>query len=136
MSHSVSQGAGAGASERTIGQLVADASRDLSALVRAEIALAKSEITAEVKQGAIGAGLFVGAAVFGAAGGLFVLLAIAWLLSEWLPYWAGFGIVAVVLLLVAGVLAVIGRGRIKKVGAPERTIATSKQSVEALKGHR
>lgn len=131
MSHTT----GSTGSERTIGQLVADASRDLSALVRAEIALAKAEITREVKQGAIGAGLFVGAAVFGAIGGLFVLLAIAWLLSVWLPTWAGFGIVAVVLLVVAGALALVGKSRISKVGKPERTIATSKQSIEALKGH-
>ncbi|MBF5081883.1 phage holin family protein [Quadrisphaera sp. INWT6] len=131
MSHTT----GTTGSERTIGQLVADASRDLSALVRAEIALAKSEITAEVKQGAIGAGLFVGAAVFGGIGGLFVLLAIAWLLSLWLPTWAGFLIVAVVLLVIAGALALVGKGRISKVGKPERTISTSKQSIEALKGH-
>lgn len=132
MSHTT----GTTGSERTIGQLVADASRDLSALVRAEIALAKAEITTEVKQGAIGAGLFVGAAVFGGIGGLFVLLAIAWLLSEWLPTWAGFLIVAVVLLVIAGALAFVGKSRIGKVGKPERTISTSKQSIEALKGHR
>ncbi len=123
--------------ERTVGQLVADASHDLSALLRSEVALAKAEITADVKQGALGAGLFAGAAVFGIFGFLFVLVTIALLLILWgLPAWAGYGIVAVALLLVAAVLGLIGFTRIKKVGPPERTIATSKQTLEAAKGNR
>lgn len=122
--------------ERTIGQLVADASHDLSQLVRSEIALAKAEITGEVKQGALGAGLFAGAAVFGVFGLLFVLVTIAYLLVlAGLPEWAGFGIVAVLLLGAAGVLALLGKNRLGKVGAPERTISTTKRTVEAVKGH-
>ncbi len=124
-------------SERTVGQLVADASHDLSALLRSEVALAKAEITEDVKQGALGAGLFAGAAVFGVFGFLFVLVTIALLLILWgLPAWAGYGIVAVALLLVAAVLGLVGFTRIKKVGPPERTIATSKQTLEAAKGKR
>lgn len=123
--------------ERTVGQLVADASHDLSALLRSEVALAKAEITEDVKQGALGAGLFAGAAVFGVFGFLFVLVTIAMLLVLLgLPGWAAYGIVAVVLLLVAAVLGLIGFTRIKKVGPPERTIATSKQTLEAAKGNR
>lgn len=124
-------------SERTIGQLVADASHDLSALLRSEVALAKTEIKEDVKQGALGAGLLAGAAFFGLVGFLFVLVAVAYLLVLFgLPTWAGFGIVAVALLLVAAVLGLVGYTRIKKVKPPERTIATSKQTIEAVKGHR
>jgi uncharacterized membrane protein YqjE len=122
-------------SERTIGQLVADASHDLSALLRSEVALAKTEIKDEVKQGAVGAGLFAGAAFFGLIGLLFLLVMVALLIALVLPAWAGFGIVALVLLLIAGVFALIGLRNIKKVGPPERTIATSKQTIEAVKGH-
>ena len=122
-------------SERTIGQLVADASHDLSALLRSEVALAKAEVKEEVKQGALGAGLFAGAAFFGLVGFLFLLVMAALLIALLLPSWAGFGIVAVVLFLVAGVLGLVGYTRIKKVGPPERTIATSKQTIEAAKGH-
>lgn len=123
--------------ERTIGQLVADASHDLSALLRSEVALAKTELKEDAKQGALGAGLFAGAAFFALVGFLFVLVAIAYLLVLWgLPTWAGFGIVALALLLVAAVLGLVGYTRVKKVGPPERTIATSKQTIEAVKGHR
>ena len=88
--------------EQTFGQLVAAASRDLSALVRDEIELAKSEIKVDVKNGA------VGGAMFGAAGFLAVLVVI--LLSIAAAYglvaaglhpgWA-FTVVAVVYLLIA-----------------------------------
>ncbi len=47
----------------TIGRLFADASRDISSLVRQEIALAKSELQVSVKAGGIGIGLFAGAGV-------------------------------------------------------------------------
>ncbi|SDQ17912.1 phage holin family protein [Quadrisphaera sp. DSM 44207] len=123
-----------GGQERTIGQLVVDATRDLSQLLRAEVALAKAEIAKEAKQGAIGASLFIAAAVFGFLGLIFVLLTIAWALALVMPTWLAFLIVAVLLLVVAGVLALIGRGRVKQVGPPVRTIETSKRSVEALKG--
>lgn len=121
--------------DRTIGQLVADASHDLSALLRSEVALAKAELKNEAKQGALGAGLFAGAAFFGLVGFLFLLVMVALLIALVLPGWAGFGIVAVVLLAVAGAFGLLGLNRIKKVGPPERTIATSKRTIEAVKGH-
>jgi hypothetical protein len=120
--------------EPTFGQLVAAASRDLSALVHDEIELAKSEIKVDVKNGA------VGGAMFGAAGFLgvlvIILLSIAaayGLVAAGLhPAWA-FLIVAGVYLLVAGILVVIGMRKVKKVGPPERTIRTSKDTAEFLK---
>src|SRR5674476_1583757 len=51
--------------EPTIGRLVADASRDISALVHSEIRLAKSEIRVSAKAGGIGAALLAIAAFFG-----------------------------------------------------------------------
>ena len=48
---------------RTIGQLVADASRDVSTLVRSEIELAKAEVTGGLKVAGKGAGM-LGAAGF------------------------------------------------------------------------
>ena len=52
--------------ERTIGQLVADASADLSAIIRGEIQLAKAEVTKGLSFGGKGAGLLGG----GAAGSI------------------------------------------------------------------
>src|SRR5665647_2446877 len=44
--------------ERTIGQLVADATHDISSIMRSEVALAKAEIRADAKKAGVGAGMF------------------------------------------------------------------------------
>ena len=44
--------------EPSVGQLVAQASRDVSGLIRSEIALAKSEVKISAKAGGIGAAMF------------------------------------------------------------------------------
>ncbi|QNE20261.1 phage holin family protein [Kribbella qitaiheensis] len=120
--------------EPTVGQLVANASRDLSSLVRSELELAKTEL----KKTAVAAG--TGAGMFGAAAFL-ALLAII-LLSIAAAYGVSalglhpalsFLIVAVVYLLIGAGLVFAGLRLMKKVKAPQRTIDSSKESVEALK---
>lgn len=123
--------------ERTIGQLVVDATRDVSDLVRHEIALAKIEVKRDVARAGSGAGLFAAAALFGAVAFILLCFTAAYgLVEAGLAPWLAFGIVTVALLLIAAVLALVGRAQLKKVKAPERTIATTKDSVAALKGQR
>ncbi|MGB3763138.1 MAG: phage holin family protein [Ornithinimicrobium sp.] len=120
--------------ERTIGQLIADASADVSAIVRSEVELAKVEIKNDVVHAGKGAGMFVGAGVLGAYGFGLLLLGLAWVIAIWLPVWAGLLIVAGVLFLVAGILAVLGKGQVGKVkGKPEKTIANAQETVAAVK---
>jgi hypothetical protein len=120
--------------EPTVGQLVANASRDLSSLVRSELELAKTEL----KKTAVAAG--TGAGMFGAAAFL-ALLAII-LLSIAAAYGVNalglhpalaFLIVAVLYLLIAGVLVLVGKRMLGKAKGPQRAIETAKESVEALK---
>jgi hypothetical protein len=119
----------------TIGRLVADASRDISALVQSEIKLAKNELKFSVKAGGIGAALFAVAGFFGLL--IIILLSIAaayFLTMTGLdPAWA-FLIVAGVYLVLAIVIIIVGVMLLKKVRAPERTIATAKEIPAALKG--
>ena len=68
--------------ERTLGQLVAQASEDLSALVRYEVALAKAEVKDDVRRGAIGGVLILVVAV------LFIIALITLVIA------AGYGLVA------------------------------------------
>ncbi|CAN5446703.1 hypothetical protein BH23ACT6_BH23ACT6_03580 [soil metagenome] len=120
--------------ERTIGQLVADASADLSSIVRSEVELAKVEIKNDITHARKGAGMFAGAGVLGAYGFGLLLLGLAWVIAIWLPVWAGLLIVAGVLFLIAGILALIGKGQIGKVkGKPEKTIDNAQQTVAAVK---
>ena len=123
------------ADDPTIGRLVADASRDISALVRSEIALAKSEIKFSAKAGGIGAAMFVVAGFFGLLITIMLSIAAAYFLvmTGLDPAWA-FLIVAGVYLLLALLLILIGVVMIKKVRAPQKTISTAKEIPAALKG--
>jgi hypothetical protein len=124
-----------GAPERTIGQLVADATKDMTDLVRYEIALAKAEVMADVKNGAFGGVLFAVAGLFGFVAFVFLGVTVAFALHEGAGWdvWLSFLVVAAAMLVVAGIAAAIGFGRIKQVRPPERTIRTTKDSIEAIK---
>lgn len=120
--------------ERSIGQLVSDASADASSIVRSEIELAKVEIKDDISHGAKGAGMFVGAGVLGAYGFGLLLLGLAWVIAIWLPVWAGLLIVAAVLFVIAAVLALIGKKQITQVkGKPVKTIDNAQKTVAAVK---
>lgn len=120
----------------TIGRLVANASKDISALVQSEIKLAKTELRVSAKAGGIGAALLLVAGFFGMI--IVVLLSISaayFLTMTGLdPQWA-FLIVAGGYLLLALLLIVFGIFKLKKIRAPKRTIATAKEIPAALKGH-
>lgn len=107
----------------------------MSTLVRDEIQLAQAQLTEKGKSLGTGAGLFAGAGVF-ALFGLGWLLHTAYLgLALALPAWASALIVAVVVLIVAAILALIGRNMLKNAPAMEakeniqRDIAALKEGV-------
>lgn len=120
--------------ERTIGQLVADATHDLEGIVRGEIALAKAEVADGAKVLGKGAGLLVGAAFLALIGFVFLLHSAAWGISTWLPVWAGYLIVAVVVLIIGAVLALLGKKALEQAKpAPERAIDQAQQTIAAIK---
>jgi hypothetical protein len=119
--------------QRTIGQLFSDASRDLSTIVRSEVALAKLELQAETKTAVTGAVGFVVAGVLGFLGLMLLLFAAAFgLFALGLPLWLSFLIVAIVVFVLAGILALVGKSRVSKVGKPERTQRTAQHTVQTL----
>lgn len=121
--------------EPTIGRLVADTSRHLSSLIRAEIALAKAEVKISVAAGGIGLALIAVAGFFAVLAVIMVSFAAAYFLAK-IPHLDlayGFLIVFGCYLLVAGILALLAIGRFKKVKAPEKTIETTKETVASLR---
>jgi hypothetical protein len=122
-------------SQASIGELVSSVTRDMSTLMRQELALAK----AEVKQEAVKAGRAGG--MFGAAGFagymvlLFASIAAWWGLAEVMAIgWAAL-IVAAVWAVAGAVLFAMGRQRMREINpTPERTVATVKEVPETLKG--
>ena len=119
----------------TIGRLVADASRDISALVQSEIKLAKSELRVSAKAGGVGAGLLFVSAFFGLL--IIILLSIAaayFIVMAGLDPAYAFLIVSGFYLLLAVLFILIGIRLLKKIRAPEKTIQTAKEIPAALKG--
>lgn len=121
--------------ERSLGQLLADATRDLSGLVRDELDLAKAELKDDVKAGVAGGAMFGLAAFLGLVAVVLLSVAAAYGLTALglHPAWA-FLIVAGAFLLVAGISVMLGLRKVKQVKAPERAIATTRESVAVLKG--
>lgn len=122
---------------RPTGELVKDLSTQVSTLVRQELELAKVELTAKGKEAGKGAGMFGGAGLLALYGvGALVTTAILALSTAVAPWLAAL-IVAVVLLAVAGVLALTGKSHAKKAAplAPEQTVETVKEDVRYTKEH-
>ena len=112
-------------------RLVTDVTHDISTLFRQEIALAKAEIKEEAVKAGKGAGMFGGAAGAGYFALIFLLLAAMFGLGEVMALgWAAL-IVAGVLLLAAGLLALRGRSTVQTVHpAPTQTVETLKEDVQ------
>jgi hypothetical protein len=119
--------------DRKIADLIKDIRGDVQLLVNDQVALAKSELTPAAKNACIGGGLFGAAGYFGINAATLLYVAAAFgLAALGLPYWAAFLIVAGVLLLLAAITGLIGYSRIKKVKAPEKTIANAQALVSEL----
>jgi hypothetical protein len=122
------------ADEPSMGQLVSDASTHFSNLLHAEIELAKLELRSTVKNAGVGIGLFGAAAVVLVFSLTFGFLTLAeGLAAAGLDRWLAFLIVFVFLLLVVGACVYLGIKKVKRVKAPARTIATSKETIATLR---
>jgi membrane protein implicated in regulation of membrane protease activity len=136
VAHSVSpapRDSTAGPEEPSVGALVQSAMADISTLVRSEIELAKSEVGKSAKKAGIGAGAFGAAGVVLAYSGFFFGIAVAEFLT-WLGLerWISYTIVWFLLVLLAGLAALVGRRFIKKIEKPERTLETLSDLPEVL----
>lgn len=124
------------AAEPSIGELVQQASTQLSAMVHGEIELAKLELRSSVKNAGVGVGFFSGAGVLFVFSLTFGLIALAeGLVAAGIWRWAAYLIVFGLLLVLVAVLVLLGRNKVRRVKAPERTIAVSKETVAYLKQH-
>lgn len=121
----------------SIGDLVADVSKDLSTLMQQEVALAKAEVKQSAAQAGAGVGMLGGAGLAGWFALLFLSIALWWALGRGLDLGLGWAAVVVALLwgAVAGALALMGRSRLKDVNGMPRTVETAKQVPDALKGN-
>lgn len=121
-------------SQPTLGELVARISENVSGLIKGEIDLAKAKGKRMATDMGVGVGLL-------AAAGILALYALGLLfdaaahgIAVALPLWAGYLIVAAVILIIVAILALIGKSKLqsgsRNVPAPQEGF---KQDVEVAK---
>jgi membrane protein len=122
-------------SDRSIGELINDATDQVRTLIRDEIRLATVELQRKGKRFGSGAGAMGGAGVLALYGGGALIAATILLLAMVLPAWASAAIVGAVLLVAAAVLWMVGRQRIREAAPPipEQAVAGVKQDIKAVK---
>ena len=115
----------------SIGDLVKDATAQVSTLVRAEVELARAEITRDVKKGLTGSVYFISALVV-LFYSTFFFFFVAELLDTWLWRWVAFLIVFGIMVIVTAVLALFGYLKVRRIRGPQSTIETVKEIPDAL----
>ncbi|MBK3564834.1 phage holin family protein [Streptomyces sp. MBT62] len=125
----------ADAAEEPVGELVQRASHQLTELIRGEMRLARAEMTEKGRRYGKGGGLFGGAGLAGFLALEALAAAAIAALAVPLPVWAAALIVAAVLGLVAGVLALTGKKQVRQAAppVPEQTVDSVKADVTEIK---
>jgi hypothetical protein len=124
--------------DRSVGELVNQLSEQTSTLIRQELRLAEAELREKGKRVGIGAGMFGGAGLVALYGvGALVAAAIIGI-GTLLEPWIAAVIVGVVLLAVAGVLALTGRKQVERgtPPLPQQAIESAKRDVDEIKAAR
>ena len=122
--------------EKSLGEIVGEVSQKASLLVREEIELARAEVTTKATKIGKGVAAFGVAGFIALLGLVFVFHALAWGISDWfdLKIWVGYGIVTLLLFLLAGLAAFLGARFVKR-GAPptpDMAIEEAKKTRETL----
>ncbi|MFF0744262.1 phage holin family protein [Streptomyces sp. NPDC004111] len=128
---------GVESADRSLGQLVATATTEMSALVHDEIALAKTQLRQDVKRGAVSGG------AFGAAGLVLVfsLPMLSFALAYGFEAWTGWNLawcfllsfaVNVVVALLIALVGVVFAKKAKKGQGPQKVAASAKETAAVL----
>jgi hypothetical protein len=117
------------------GELIKQASEQISALVRAEMRLALAEMKDKGRHAGVGAGLFGGAGLIALYGTAALVVAVTAALALVLPVWAAALIVGVALLALAGALGLTGRRQLGQAvpPVPEQAIESVEQDINEIK---
>lgn len=117
----------------SLGKLVEQISEQASRLVRAEIALAKAEITEKATRSGIAIGLFVVAVlILVYAVGVLLLAAVYGLGTAW-PLWLSALAIGSLMLIVTAVLALVGVRLLKQAMTKPESIQRVKDDIASIK---
>jgi hypothetical protein len=122
------------AATNSLGDLLGNVTKDVSTLMRQEIALAKAEISDSAKKAGKGAGLLGGAGYAGIMAVFFLSVALMYALSYWFDNLAWAAVVVAVIWAVIGLVMYLqGRKQLKTVQGAPRTADSVKKIPEAMK---
>jgi uncharacterized membrane protein YqjE len=121
--------------DHSVAELLERLSNQIPRLVRDEIRLARLELQEKGKRVGIGAGMFGSGGLLAFYGGGAIVASLVLLLSLAVEAWVAALIVGVLLLAIAGLLALVGKKQIEEAGplVPEETMQSVKQDVDAVK---
>ena len=114
--------------EHSTGELVKMVTEQVSVLVRDELKLAQLEMGTKAKQAGKGMGMLGGGGLIALYGVACLIACVIIAISHSLQAWLSALIVGAALLLIAGVLAVLGRSHLRKATPPMPT-----QAVDSVK---
>lgn len=125
-----------------IADVIKNIQADVTTIVKGEIELAKAELLPQAKAAGIGAGMFGAAAYIGIMGVTMLFCGLSFWLSLGFQAWfgldllgalaLGFAVMAVLMFLIAGALALLGKNQLNFTG-PKAAVANAEASVAAVK---
>jgi hypothetical protein len=123
------------AADAPVANLVAQATAQITLLVREELQLAQAEMSQKAKRFGIGGGLFGGAGLLAFLGLQALVVTGIAALALAVPVWAAALIIAATLLLVAAFLALMGKREVVRAvpPAPEQAVAGLKTDVATIR---
>lgn len=121
------------AASTSLGDLLGEVTRDLSTLMRQEIALAKAELRESASHAAKGGGMLAGGGYAALMGVFFLSMALWWALGFLVGLAWSAVIVAALWGIVALILFVTGRKELKTVEGAPQTVQTLQRIPDAVK---
>jgi hypothetical protein len=118
----------------SLGERLGDVTRDLSLLMRQEVALAKAEVGQSASRAGKGIGMLAGAALAAYFVLLFLSIALWVALGSKIGYGWSALVVAVIWAIIAVVLGLVGKKELDKIRGVPRTTETLGKIPNALKG--
>jgi uncharacterized membrane protein YqjE len=121
--------------DRPTGELLRDLSDHTTTLVKQEMELAKAELQEKGKQAGLGAGMFGGAGLFGLGAFAALTACLIAALDQVMEIWLAALVVAVAYAVIAAVLAMTGKQKVKQAAppVPEQAKDSVKEDMEWAK---
>ncbi|MCU1404130.1 MAG: phage holin family protein [Glaciihabitans sp.] len=121
------------AATTSLGDLLGEVSRDISTLMRQEVALAKAELKESASTAGKGAGLLGGAGYAGLMAVLFLSIALWWGLGHLIDNGWSAVVVAVIWGIIGAILYSVGRKSLATVKGAPQTVDSLKKIPDTLK---